>query len=47
MRIYYKKEKIKAITFHARLNENEFVLEKIWTPKEGFQNINKTADNSK
>lgn len=47
MRIKYKKEKIKAITFLARLNENEFVLEKIWTPKEGFQNINKTADNSK
>lgn len=47
MCIYYKKEKIKAITFHTRLNENEFVFEKVWTPKEGFQNINKTADNSK
>jgi hypothetical protein len=47
MRINYKKEKIKEITFHARLNENEFVLEKTWTPQKGFQNVNKTADNSK
>ncbi len=47
MRINYKKEKIKEITFHARLNENEFVFEKTWTQRKGFQYTNETPDNSK
>ena len=47
MRINYKKEKIKEITFHARLNENEFVFEKKWTRRKGLQYINELGYQAK
>lgn len=47
MRFNYKRKKIKEVTFHTRLDEDEIVFEKKWTRRKGLQNINENADNSK